>query len=602
MQKKSITLITILLLAILTACSGNQEPDTTDNVTVPETTVASNQTTDSTEQQSTTVVQAAQNNPTPLPTLRPMPTPIVLMPQTGRADYDAVDVEAEQAPLDLALGQPMGDTSSMIVISGANSNGADGVAAVPPAEPIDPNAPPVEEEGDDGEVAPDMQFEDYGVNPFVDTAQDNLSTFAMDVDTGSYTLARNYLVEYGQMPPAPAIRPEEFINYFPQDYETPTDGAFAINMDAAPSPFSDDNQILLRVGIQGRVVAAEDRDPALLIFVIDVSGSMSDTNRLELAKDALEILVGELREDDRVGIVVYSNEARIVLEPTPASEQERIISAIDALQTEGSTYAEAGLALAYDVAQAHMRDGQTTRVILVSDGVANVGATGPEAILETISEGVDSGITLSTIGVGMGNFNDVMMEQLANDGNGNCHYVDNIREARRIFVNNLTSTLQVIGYDARIQVEFNPDVVARYRLIGYENRDIADQDFRNDTIDAGEVGAGHTITALYEVELIDNAQSGTIATTYIRYEDADLDEVVEINQDFALDAVLQSFDDAPIDFQITAAVAEFSEILRESPYGTSDYEALLAVVEPYAANYPAAADLVAMIEAAIRLG
>lgn len=565
MQTKSLTLITILLLAILAACSAES--------TGEETVANRNMATSS----NTSDAQSADDG-------------------TVGIEYDAVDVEAEEAPFDLALVQPQ--SASSIVVTGGNSAGESNVA-VPP--PVDPNVPIREEGGDDDETAPDMQFEEYGVNPFMDTAQDNLSTFAMDVDTGSYTLARNYLTQYSEMPPAASIRPEEFINYFPQDYETPTDGAFAINMDAAPSPFSEDNQILLRVGIQGRVVAPQDRDPALLIFVIDVSGSMSDSNRLELAKDALEILVGELREDDRVAIVIYSTEARIVLEPTPASEQERIISAIDSLQTQGSTYAEAGLALAYEVALAHMRDGQITRVILVSDGVANVGATGPDAILETISQGVDSGITMSTIGVGMGNFNDVMMEQLANDGNGNYHYVDNIREARRIFVNNLTSTLQVIGYDARIQVEFNPDVVARYRLIGYENRDIADEDFRDDTVDAGEVGAGHTITALYEVELIDNAQSGTIATTYIRYEDADLEEVVEINQDFTVDSVLQSFEDAPADFQITATVAEFSEILRESPYGTSDYADLLAVIEPYAQNYPVADELTDMINAAIQL-
>lgn len=491
-----------------------------------------------------------------------------------------------------------GGANTNIVVAGNSAV----VVAQMPAAPQDP-VYEVEEEADlDGEAPDTMQFEDYGVNPFFDTVQDNLSTFAMDVDTGSYTLARSYLSDYSQMPPPESIRAEEFINYFPGQYNAPTgDSAFAINMTASPSPFSEENQILLRVGVQGRIIAPEDRDPALLIFVVDVSGSMDATNRLEMAKDALEILVGELREDDRVGIVIYANEARIVLEPTPASEEQTIVSAINSLRTEGSTYAEAGIALAYQMAQSHMRDNQINRVILLSDGVANVGATGPEAILETVSEGVESGITLSTVGVGMGNYNDVMMEQLANNGNGNYHYVDNIREARRIFVHNLTSTLQVIGYDAKVQVEFNPDVVTRYRLIGYENRDVADELFRDDTVDAGEVGAGHTITALYELELVENVQSGTVATAFLRYQDADSEEVIEMNQAFDMDAILDSFDDMPVDFQLTATVAEFSEILRGSDFGTSSYDELFVVLEPLVQNYPSATEIYEMITNANQL-
>lgn len=513
-------------------------------------------------------------------------TPIMALQSTTSSSPNQLSIE---------VGQPLGDNSAGIVI-----------VAAPNEEDVQHNTAStadIDEEPDsDDEQAEDMTFEDYGVNPFVDTTQDNLSTFAMDVDTGSYTLARSYLTDYSEMPPPSAIRSEEFINYFPPAYNAPTDGnAFAIHVDAAPSPFSLDNQVLMRVGIQGRIVSPEERDPALLIFVIDVSGSMDQSNRLELAKEALTILVGELREDDRVGIVIYADQTRVILEPTPASEQETIINTITLLRTEGSTYAEAGLALGYEMALAHMRDDQTTRVILVSDGVANVGATGPDAILETISQGVESGITLSTVGVGMGNYNDVLLEQLANDGNGNYHYVDNIREARRIFVNNLTSTLQVIGYDARIQVEFNPDVVARYRLIGYENRDIADELFRDDTVDAGEVGAGHTITALYEVELIENSQANTIATVYLRYEDAETDEIVEINRSFVRASILQSFDDAPVDLRIIAAVAEFSEMLRGSEFADSSYSDLLSILEPLAPNYPAAVEITNMINAAIQL-
>jgi Ca-activated chloride channel family protein len=324
---------------------------------------------------------------------------------------------------------------------------------------------------------------------------------------------------------------------------------------------------------------------------------MEATNRLQLAKETLTLLTRELREDDRVGIVVYADNTRVVLEPTPASEQQRIVNAINSLHTEGSTYAEAGLRLGYDMARSNMREGENTRVILISDGVANVGATGPDAILETISDGTEQGVTLSTIGVGMGNFNDVLMEQLANNGNGNYYYVDNRREAERVFVHNLTSTLQVIGYDAKIQVEFNPDAVESYRLIGYENRDIADEDFRDDSVDAGEVGAGHTVSALYEVVLNPQAQTGaTLGMANIRYEDAESREVVEVNQSLNLESVYAGFETAPDDFRLLAAVAEFSEILRDSPYADSaSYEEVLSVLQGLPANNADIGELVQMV-------
>jgi Ca-activated chloride channel family protein len=411
-----------------------------------------------------------------------------------------------------------------------------------------------------------MQFDNPGTNPFLDTEDDNLSTFAMDVDTGSYTVARSYLMGQNQLPPDEAIRPEEFINYFDAGYESPEDDSFAIYLDAAPAPFGYDGHYLLRVGIQGKYINPEDRTPALLIFVIDVSGSMDMENRLGLVKEALGLLTGELREDDRVGIVVYSDQSRSVLDPTPASETETIMTAINNLHPEGSTNVEDGLRLGYAMAEEYMREGEITRVITLSDGVANVGSTGPDAILQTIHAGVDDGITLSTIGFGMGNYNDVLMEQLANDGNGNYYYVDTLHEAERIFVHNLTGTLQVIGYDAKIQVEFNPDVTDRYRLIGYENRAIADEDFRNDTVDAGEVGAGQTVTALYELALedgVDNPED-VVATVYIRYQDADTREVVEVSESLTVSELMDNFDDAPATFRLQAAVAEFAELLRGS--------------------------------------
>lgn len=450
----------------------------------------------------------------------------------------------------------------------------------------------------------DMTFEDYGTNPFIDTQDDHLSTFAMDVDTASYTVARNYLLQRNLLPPDEAIRVEEFVNYFDARYESPTDESFAIHLEAAPAPFGYEGHYALRVGIQGKYISPEDRQPALLIFVIDVSGSMDMENRLGLVKQTLAILVDELREDDRVAIAVYSNNSRVVLQPT--SDKDEIMTAINALTSEGSTNAEAGLNLGYQVARDNMREGENTRVILLSDGVANVGNTGPDAILRTISEGVDAGITLSAIGFGMGNYNDVLMERLANDGNGNYYYVDNIREARRVFVHNLTSTLQVLGYDAKIQVDFNPEVTDRYRLLGYENRAIADEDFRNDTVDAGEVGAGHSVTALYELALQEGDVDGVVATVYIRYQDADTREVVELQQAITVADIRASLDEASPSFRLQLAVAEFAELLKGSFWTEGgSYGAVQSLIQTVADDFADDEDvteLIEMIRVAVRLG
>lgn len=426
-----------------------------------------------------------------------------------------------------------------------------------------------------GEVPPNDQpydlmfFESAGVNPFVDTEDDALSTFAMDVDTASYTVARRYLTD-GHLPPKEAIRVEEFINYFKLHYPGPAEGegAFAIHMEGAPAPYGPRNSYLLKIDLQGQEILAEDRQDAVLTFVIDVSGSMDRENRLGLVKQALRLLVDELRPTDDVGIVVYGSQARVILEPTSAENSEAILSAIDRLQPDGSTNAEDGLRLGYQMATQAYRPGAINRVILLSDGVANVGHTGPEAILQVIRGYVSEGITLSTVGFGMGNYNDVLMEQLADDGNGNYAYVDTLNEARRIFVENLTGTLQVIAKDAKIQVEFDPQIVRSYRLLGYENRAVADEDFRNDRVDAGEVGAGHNVTALYELKLhpdLSAEMTGAPAIiTRIRYQDVESGQVVEVSQPFAVNDFLDSVQEASPEFRFIAAVAEYAEILRES--------------------------------------
>lgn len=443
-------------------------------------------------------------------------------------------------------------------------------------------------------------FEHYGVNPFVDTEDDALSTFATDVDTASYAVARRYLYD-GYLPEPDSVRVEEYVNYFRHSYAPPTEGAFAIHMEAAPSPFGNARHTLLRIGLQGQEIDAAERQDASLVFVIDVSGSMEMENRLELVKRSLRLLVEELRAGDEVGLVVYGDVARVVLPPTAVAEKERIVAAIDSLSPGGSTYAEEGLRAGYAMAEEMMeRAGgeRNVRLILCSDGVANVGNTGPDSILRTVQKYVDEGILLTTVGFGMGNYNDVLLEQLANDGNGQYAYVDTLEEARRIFIDNLTGTLQVIAKDAKVQVAFNPETVRSYRLLGYENRDVADDDFRNDEVDAGEVGAGHSVTALYELKLAgDSAPSGELATVSVRYADPRGDTVHELSQSMTLEAVHPTLDAAAPDFLLDAAVAEFAEILRESYWARDgsmgDVLALVQQVAPQLGSNELLADDVA---------
>ena len=405
-------------------------------------------------------------------------------------------------------------------------------------------------------------FKHYGVNPFIDTEDDHLSTFAMDVDTGSYAVARRF-VQGGNLPDPASVRVEEFVNYFDQDYEPPSEDVFAIHVEGSRSPFGGDKHWLLRIGIQGKTIADDARKDATLVFAIDVSGSMDRQDRLELVKRSLRLLVDELRPTDEVGIVIYGDYGSVLLRPTDGGEKRAILSAIDRLRPGGSTYVEDGLRLAYEMAAQQVRDGRITRVLLLSDGVGNVGNTGADSILRQIRSHVNKGVTLTTVGFGMGNYNDILMEQLANDGDGAYHYVDTLAEARNVFVRNLAGTLQNIAKDAKIQVGFNPAVVRSYRLLGYENRAVADEDFRDDTVDAGEVGAGHSVTALYEIKLQPDVD-GALSAISVRYEDPDTGEVSETAQEFQRSELVTNFQDASPRFQLAAVVAEYAEILRES--------------------------------------
>jgi Ca-activated chloride channel family protein len=410
----------------------------------------------------------------------------------------------------------------------------------------------------------DMFFQDYGVNPSIDTEDDNLSTFALDVDTGSYTVMRNYL-KGGNLPPADSVRVEEYINYFVQGYPTPSERqTFGVYVDGGPSPFTQNERYdMLRVGVQGYEIPEEERKDANLVFVIDVSGSMDMDNRLGMVKRSLELLVERLHSDDTVSIVVYGSEAHVVLEPTRGSKQGRILDAIYSLQPEGSTNAEEGIRLGYKMAMQDFKSEGINRVILCSDGVANVGQTEAVSILEEIRAHVQEGVLMTTIGFGMDNYNDTLMEQLADEGNGFYAYVDDIDEAERLFIDDLTSTLQTIALDAKVQVDFNPDVVMRYRLVGYENRAVSDEDFRDNTVDAGEIGAGHTVTALYEIKLHPEAH-GRIATVNMRWEDPDTHQVTEISKDFDTSHIAYKFRETDPYFQRAVVVAEYAEILKDS--------------------------------------
>ncbi len=408
-------------------------------------------------------------------------------------------------------------------------------------------------------------FENYGVNPRIDTIDDPYSTFALDVDTGSYTIARRWIGD-GNLPDPDSVRVEEYVNYFDPGYAAPEDGTFAIHIDGGPTPFTENDRYqIVRIGLQARTVDEADRPPANLIFTIDVSGSMDREDRLETVKDALILLLDQLRPDDTVGIVIYGSTGQVLLEPTLVEERGRIADAIRRLRPGGSTNAEEGLLLAYDLATDAFAEGAINRIILASDGVANVGNTGPDSILDRVRAEANGGIQLVTVGFGMGNYNDMLMEQLADDGDGFYAYIDDLEEAERLFVYGLTGTLFTVAGDARVQVQFDGANVERWRLIGFENRAMADEDFRDDTVDAGEIGAGHHVTALYEIRLAAGAgDTAEIGTVSLRWIDPETGEAVEIEKSFRVDDLSLDFSEADPRFQLATVTATFAEVLRNS--------------------------------------
>ena len=465
------------------------------------------------------------------------PRPAGTTPGTAAGPEVAVE-EQDAATGDLA--QPLADQDAPF-------------GAAPPAtSPIAPEPPP--------EQAPAPP-----VTPgFTSATHDPLSTFATDVDTGSYTFARNTL-RGGGIPSADTVRTEEFVNAIAQDYSPPSNGdAFEVHADGAQWPLGQATGThLLRVGLSTPDVAGE-RQPATLTFVVDTSGSMADPGKLDLVKEALRLLVANLQPGDAMAIVAYESTARMVLPLTPWDEQADLLEGIARLAPGGSTNLSAGMDLGYAIAREHLGEG-INRVILLSDGVANTGDVEAGAILERVAVDAAQGIEMVSVGVGLGSFNDALMERLADEGDGFYAYVDTLDEAQRLFSTDLVATLQTVAREARVQVEFNPAVVTQYRLIGFENRAVPDHEFDNDFRDAGEVGAGHQVTALYELQV--TGASGPLAQVRLRWLDPTDGRARELARNIDSSAVGSSWAEANPVLQLDGVVAAWAETMRGYGFG-----------------------------------
>ncbi len=426
------------------------------------------------------------------------------------------------------------------------------------------------------------RYAEFTENPFLETSRAPLSTFSIDVDTASYTNVRRFL-NSEQLPPKDAVRIEEMINYFDYAYPQPAgELPFSVNTEVAASPWNPTNKIM-KIGLQGRKVSLDNTPPANLVFLLDVSGSMNSPDKLPLLKEGLKMMVNQLKPQDRVAIAVYAGSSGLVLPSTPVSQKGEIIAALNELEAGGSTNGGQGIQLAYSVAAEHFVRGGNNRVILATDGDFNVGMTGDDALVRLIEDKRKSGIFLSVLGFGSGNLNDSMMEKLSNKGNGNYAYIDSRDEARRALGEQVAGTLYTIAKDVKIQVEFNPALVAGYRLIGYENRLLADRDFNDDTKDAGEIGAGHSVTALYEIvpagHKVDNGGielkysklkptdttfGSEIATVKLRYKDPEGTESKLLSMGVLAND--RSMGDASADLRFAAAIAQFGMVLTGSRY------------------------------------
>jgi Ca-activated chloride channel family protein len=457
-----------------------------------------------------------------------------------------------------------------------------------------------------GAMSPELRLpseptdrENYGHfddNPVKRVAEAPVSTFSIDVDTGSYSNVRRFLNQ-GRLPVKDAVRVEEMLNYFSYDYPLPRDKTrpFSVTTEIAPTPWNKDSH-LLRIGLKGYDIAPDKLPPANLVFLVDVSGSMFSPDKLPLLKSGLKLLVQKLRAQDRVSLVVYAGNTGVILEPTPGDQKGKILAALEGLTAGGSTNGGAGIKLAYAMAEQGFIKNGINRVLLATDGDFNVGTVSFEALKNLVEEKRKTGVSLTTLGFGTGNYNDRLMEQLADVGNGNYAYIDNLNEANKVLVNEMSSTLETIAKDVKIQIEFNPAVVAEYRLIGYENRALKREDFNNDKIDAGDIGAGHTVTALYEITLVGSkgqsvdplrygaekpaaGNKDELAWLRLRYKLPDSDTSKLIEQPIRT-AEIKDAARTTADFRFAAAVAAFGQSLRGGQYtGTLGYDDILRLAQ-----------------------
>jgi Uncharacterized protein containing a von Willebrand factor type A (vWA) domain len=447
----------------------------------------------------------------------------------------------------------------------------------------------------------DMNAEEYGTfseNGFKEVSDAPLSTFSVDVDAASYSNMR-WFINKGELPPAEAVRTEELVNYFSYDYPGPTgNNPVKITVEAGTCPWNPDNR-LVRIGLKAREIPTDNLPASNLVFLIDVSGSMWGANRLDLVKSSLKLLVNNLRDKDKVAIVTYAGAAGVKLESTAGSDKQKIREAIDELTASGSTAGGAGIMLAYKIAKKNFISGGNNRIILCSDGDFNVGVSSAEGLEQLIEKERKSGVFLTVLGYGMGNYKDKKIQVLAEKGNGNHAYIDNLQEANRVLVNEFGATLHTVAKDVKLQVEFNPALVQAYRLIGYESRLLDDKDFNNDAKDAGDMGAGHTVTAFYEVipvggkntyvGKVDDLKyqkkektsvkptgSGELLTVKLRYKTPDK----EVSRKMELPFVDKKGNDVSSDFRFASAVAMFGQLLRNSDFkGEATFDKVIRLAE-----------------------
>ena len=440
-------------------------------------------------------------------------------------------------------------------------------------------------------------YKEIKENSFVAVAQQPVTTFSADVDRAAYANVRR-IIGYGQIPPKDAVRIEEMVNYFDYDYPAPEEGSVSplrVSPELAPAPWNP-NHLLLRIGLQAKKIDLAQAPPSNIVFLIDVSGSMDEENKLPLLQSSFKLLLGQLRPDDKVAIVTYANGTKVALPSTSVKDKEKIIKVLDNLYASGGTSGGRGIQLAYEQAQKSFIKNGNNRIILATDGDFNIGINNTTDLEKFIEKQRESGIYMSVLGFGMGNYRDDMAETIADKGNGNYAYIDNITEAKKVLVNELSGTLFAVAKDVKLQLEFNPKYVKEYKLIGYENRMLANEDFTNDKKDAGEIGAGHTVTALYQLvpsdgkvaqslryqsqELNEKGKGNELGFLKIRYKDPKVKDAksVEITEPLVFNK--KALKETSTDYRFAASVAEFGILLRDnSNKANATYDQVIELAE-----------------------